>query len=194
MKYVILVILCLFWGFIGNAQHVFYSSHDPFAIPNNKHAGRLIMENGLTLTGLFQYYNGGLADPVFRYYNDSGKVIKKIRLDSLQQVVLAGADTALSNKDSTYFIKFKNTLFRQLTFGFVKLYDQGIYLNERIGLVNSEGLFREKVVAYDGDSIKTFKDKKAILQYISDQLFTRHISMHFKKLPDAIRFLNYSGF
>ena len=176
-----------------NAQHVFVSSHNPYEIAGTKHEGEMILKNGTILKGMFQYNTFVLADDGFDFFSDSGTHIKKIKEELIEKLSLAGADTLLSNRDSTYFISIKSHLFKQLTFGIVQLYDPTIYVNERSGLINSEGYFHENVFAIENGKIIRFDAKKDILKFVHNKLAEKGIDQSFKTLRQAIHYLNYNN-
>jgi hypothetical protein len=176
-----------------NAQHVFVSSHDPYEIAGTKHEGEMILKNGTILKGMFQYNTFVLADDGFEFFSDSGIHIKKIKEELIEKLTLAGADTLLSNRDSTFFISIKSRLFRQLTFDIVQLYDPTIYVNERSGLINSEGYFHENVFAIENGKIIRFNAKKDILKFVHNKLAEKGIDQSFKTLRQAIHYLNYNN-
>ena len=177
-----------------NAQHVFVSSNNPYEIAGTKHEGEMILKNGTMLKGMFQYNTFVLADDGFDFFSDSGTThIKKIKEELIEKLTLAGADTSLSNRDSTYFISIKSHLFRQLTFGIVRLYDPTIYVNERSGLINSEGYFHENVFTIENGKIIRFDAKKDILKFVHDKLAKQGIDQSFKTLRQAIYYLNYNN-
>lgn len=174
------------------SQHFFVSTHDPFDIAGKKHRGEMILKNGIIITGVFQYANKAFPFNDFKYYSDLGGLIKRIKVETIKRLSLLGSDTSLSNKDSTYFISIKSHLYRQLTFGAVKLFDPTIYVNEKNGLINSEGYFRENVFAIEHRKIITFSAKKDILKFIENKLKEKGINQSFKTLHEAIHYLNYN--
>ena len=176
-----------------NAQHVFVSSNNPYEIAGTKHEGEMILKNGTILKGMFQYNTFVLADDGFEFFSDSGIHIKKIKEELIEKLTLAGADTLLSNRDSTFFISIKSRLFRQLTFDIVQLYDPTIYVNERSGLINSEGYFHENVFAIENGKIIRFNAKKDILKFVHNKLAEKGIDQSFKTLRQAIHYLNYNN-
>src|ERR1017187_68254 len=176
-----------------NAQHVFVSSHDPYEIAGTKHEGEMILKKGTNLKGIFQYNTLVLPDDGFEFFSNSGIHIKKIKEELIEKLTLAGADTLLSNRDSTFFISIKSRLFRQLTFDIVQLYDPTIYVNERSGLINSEGYFHENVFAIENGKIIRFNAKKDILKFVHNKLAEKGIDQSFKTLRQAIHYLNYNN-
>ena len=176
-----------------NAQHVFVSSHDPYEIAGTKHEGEMILKKGTILKGIFQYNTFVLPDDGFEFFSNSGIHIKKIKEELIEKLTLAGADTLLSNRDSTFFISIKSRLFRQLTFDIVQLYDPTIYVNERSGLINSEGYFHENVFAIENGKIIRFNAKKDILKFVHNKLAEKGIDQSFKTLRQAIHYLNYNN-
>ena len=176
-----------------NAQHVFVSSHDPYEIAGTKHEGEMILKKGTILKGIFQYNTFVLPDDGFEFFSNSGIHIKKIKEELIEKLTLAGADTLLSNRDSTFFISIKSRLFRQLTFDIVQLYDPTIYVNERSGLINSEGYFHENVFAIENGKIIRFDAKKDILKFVHNKLAEKGIDQSFKTLRQAIHYLNYNN-
>ena len=176
-----------------NAQHVFVSSHDPYEIAGTKHEGEMILKKGTILKGIFQYNTFVLPDDGFEFFSNSGIHIKKIKEELIEKLTLAGADTLLSNRDSTFFISIKSRLIRQLTFDIVQLYDPTIYVNERSGLINSEGYFHENVFAIENGKIIRFNAKKDILKFVHNKLAEKGIDQSFKTLRQAIHYLNYNN-
>jgi hypothetical protein len=134
-----------------------------------------------------------LPDDGFEFFSNSGIHIKKIKEELIEKLTLAGADTLLSNRDSTFFISIKSRLFRQLTFDIVQLYDPTIYVNERSGLINSEGYFHENVFAIENGKIIRFNAKKDILKFVHNKLAEKGIDQSFKTLRQAIHYLNYNN-
>ena len=176
-----------------NAQHVFVSSHNPYEVAGTKHEGEMILKKGTILKGIFQYNTFVLPDDGFEFFSNSGIHIKKIKEELIEKLTLAGADTLLSNRDSTFFISIKSRLFRQLTFDIVQLYDPTIYVNERSGLINSEGYFHENVFAIENGKIIRFNAKKDILKFVHNKLAEKGIDQSFKTLRQAIHYLNYNN-
>jgi len=74
-----------------------------------KHKGEMILKNRTFLKGMFQYNTFVLADDGFDFFPDYGTHIKKIKEELIEKLTLAGVDTLLSSRDSTYFISINHT-------------------------------------------------------------------------------------
>jgi hypothetical protein len=182
-----IIILLLVWGsshFHAQGQRFFVpSSH--YKIDYQKHAGNLILKNGEVITGVFQYAYLEFPTPNFKLYSDSGKLLKRYKLSAIKSITLAGSDTTLSDKDSTYFMRLGNASFyRQLTFGMIRIYDPLINVNEKKGLVYSD------LAVEENNSIKVFHVEDHLLRYIEKKLKEKKIYKTFHSIKEAIRLLN----
>ncbi|HUZ60796.1 MAG TPA: hypothetical protein VMU83_18640 [Hanamia sp.] len=148
---------------------------------------QLILNNGQSIKGVFEYAYFKFPVCNFKLYSDSGKLIKRYKISEINKVVLAGSDTTLSKKDSTYFIRIgKSSLYRQLTFGAIEIFDPLVNVNESPGLISSN------TAVLENNKLKEFYSEKKILKYIENKLKEKGIEKTFKSTKDAIRYLNFS--
>jgi hypothetical protein len=159
-----------------------------YVIAYKKHFGNIILNNGENIKGVFEYAEMEFPTYNFKYFSNSGKLIKRYKISDLSSITLAGSDTTLSNKDSTYFIRIGKYLYRQLTFGSIKIFDPLININERNGIVKPDDL-----IIFKNDFVKTFHSEEDIIKYIQDRLKEKNIEKSFKSIPEVIRYLNYSS-
>ncbi|MEO8853228.1 MAG: hypothetical protein ABI359_05590 [Ginsengibacter sp.] len=156
-----------------------------------KHPGTLILNNGQIIKGDFKYATWEFPSGNFKYYSNAGKVIKRYKESQIKSITLAGSDTTLSKKDSTYIMVigklsfFTSSLYRQLTFGPIKIYDQLINVNERRGLVYSD------LAVLENNKLR-FYSKRKFLKYIENKLKEKNIEKSFKSTKEAIRYLNFA--
>jgi len=131
--------LLLLLGCVCKSQHaVVVSGHH---ITYNKHEGWLRYLNGDTLTGTFQY-----ADMEFPSFNlklfdgTRKKVVKRILTKDIQEITLAGYDPEFNSRDSTYFKRMgkQKRLFRQLSYGETKIFDDLFSVDENPGRLGNE--------------------------------------------------------
>ena len=169
MKTLITVFICLSIVYVGNCQHPIVIRGNP--IVYKPHTGYIRLKAGKQITGVFEY-----ADMEFPGFNiksidrATGRVLKRYQVKEIQEVVLAGHDSAFNNMDSTYFFNITgNTrLFRQLTFGKTKLYDNLFTVDENTARLGTEFLIEQ-------DSVR---------QFIKEEI---KLSRALEKLPIPIR-------
>ncbi|HVT85476.1 MAG TPA: hypothetical protein VHD35_09745 [Chitinophagaceae bacterium] len=184
MKTASVIVVSLFF-FISSTlgQHVYVSSSE-YNIYYQKHSGQAILNNGKTQKGIFKHSYLAFT---FKYFDSSGKFIKRYKESDIKSITLAGSDTSISNKDSTYFIKInKPYLYRQLTSGAIEIYDKLINVNEKKGLIFST------VIVLEDNKVKKLNTKRKILAYIEEKLNEKNIPQHFNSVKEAIHYLNYS--
>ena len=156
-----------------------------YSIAYEQHHGELVLNDSQVVKGIFQYANWAFPVWNFKYYSESGKLLGHYKVNEIKTITLAGSDTSLSKKDSTYFIRMGNsTLYRQLTFGTIKIYDELIDVNER------EGLIYWYVYVLENNKLKTFRSEDKILKYIEARLKQENIKKSFRSINEAIRYLN----
>jgi hypothetical protein len=162
-----------------------------YDIDYEKHPGQLILNNGQIIKGDFKYATLEFPTGNFKYYSNAGKVIKRYKESQIKSITLAGSDTTLSKKDSTYITVigklsfFTSSFYRQLTFGPIKIYDQLINVNERHGLVYSD------LAVLENNKLK-FYSKRKFLKYIENKLKENNIEKSFTSTKEAIRYLNFA--
>lgn len=170
---------------------IFSRAFPNYNIHYEKHPGQLILNNGQIIKGDFKYATWEFPSANFKYYSNAGKVIKRYKESQIRSITLAGSDTTLSKKDSTYIMRigklsfFTSSLYRQLTFGPIKIYDQLINVNERHRLVYSH------LAVLNNNKLK-FYSKKKFLKYIENKLKEKNIEKSFKSTKEAIRYLNFA--
>lgn len=119
-------------------QHVIIPAyHNPYNINYQKHYGYIILNTGQKVTGIFRYDFWEFPNYNLKSFSKGGKGLKRYRIKNIRKVVLAGSDTTLTSKDSTYFaVLGKNKgFYRQLTFGPIKVYDNFFDVNEKKDLI-----------------------------------------------------------
>lgn len=170
----------------SQAQVIHGAPQYKFLVEYKKHFGHLILNDGQSITGTFEYSYFEFPVRSFKYYSDSGKVIKRYKKSEIKSITFAGSDTTLSKRDSTYFIKIDKSLYRQLTFGAIKIYDPLINVNERQGLIYPD------LVVLENNKPKNFHSEKKILKYIEDKLKEENIKQKFESIEEAIHYLNFA--
>ncbi|MEO8853227.1 MAG: hypothetical protein ABI359_05585 [Ginsengibacter sp.] len=170
----------------SQAQVIHGAPKYKFLIDYKKHFGHLILNDGQSITGTFEYSYFEFPVRSFKYYSDSVKLIKRYKKSEIKSITFAGSDTTLSNRDSTYFIKIDKSLYRQLTFGSIKIYDPLINVNEKDDLIYSD------LVVLENSKPKNFHSEKKILKYIEDKLKEENIEQKFKSVKESIRYLNFA--
>lgn len=164
-------------------QHIYISSSE-YNIYYQKHSGQAILNNGKTIKGIFKHSYFVFA---LNYFDSSGKFIRRYKESDIKSITLAGSDSSISNKDSTYFIKInKPYLYRQLTFGSIKIYDKLINVNEKKGVIYST------VIVVESNKVRKLNTKREILKYIQAKLKEKNIKKYFNSVKEAIHYLNYS--
>lgn len=134
----LITIFFIFSTFNVAAQHVVIpASHNPYNIDYQKHAGYILLNNGQKITGIFQYDFWEFPSYNLKSFSKNGKGLKRYRIKNIRSVVLAGSDTTLTNKDSTYFqvLGKHKAFYRQLTFGQIEIFDNFFDVNEKKGLI-----------------------------------------------------------
>ena len=134
-----LVTIILFFSALKvYAQHPVILSSNKYAVDYQKHAGYIEFDNGEKIMGVFEYAADEFPTYNLKSFTQDDKLIKRYKSNSIEEVVLAGSDSSLSNKDSTYFkiLDKSKRFYRQLTFNKeMQIYDELFNVNERIGLV-----------------------------------------------------------
>ena len=166
-------------------NRVFEPTYD---IHYKKHPGQLILNNGQVINGTFQYAYLEFPTWNFKYLSGSGnKTIKRYKASKIKSITLKGSDKSLFTNDSTYFYRIgKPPLYRQLTFGTIKIYDRLVNVNEKWGLVYFE------LYILENNKLKKIREKK-FLKYIERYLKEKNIEKNFNNVSEAIHYLNYSG-
>lgn len=170
----------------SQAQVIHGAPKYKFLIDYKKHFGHLILNDGQSITGTFEYSYFEFPVRSFKYYSDSGKLIKRYKKSEIKSITFAGSDTTLSKRDSTYFIKIDKSLYRRLTFGSIKIYDPLINVNEKDGLIYSD------LVILEDNKPKYFHSERKILKYIENKLKEKNIEKSFKSTKEAIKYLNFA--
>lgn len=168
-------------------QHVVVGS-GKYVINYQKHQGYIILKSGQTINGVFEYAEMEFPTYNLKSYNPNGKLVKRYKLKQINKVVLQGSDTTLSKNDSTYFVRLDSTeaLYRQLTFGRVKIFDKYFNVNERIGVIKSS----ESVIEVDGKRFQCNSEEK-FLHAIRESL--PFLDTHnCKSSADVVRLVNES--
>jgi hypothetical protein len=156
-----------------------------YEIDFKKHPGHLVLKNGQSIHGIFQYANLGFPSNYFKCFSESGKLLARYKENEIKSLTLAGSDTSLSKKDSTYFVNLgKSSLYRQLTFGDILIFDPLINVDERSGL-----LYADLLVLETGGKKNIYTDKQ-VLRWIEKKLKQKKIEKSFKTIRDAIKYLN----
>lgn len=88
---------------VAGQRVVIPAYHNPYVIHYEKHNGYIVLNNGKKIEGSFQYAFWEFPTYNLKLFSKKGKVIKCYKPKDVKTVVLAGSDTALSKKDSTYF-------------------------------------------------------------------------------------------
>lgn len=170
---------------------IFSHAFPNYNIHYEKHSGQLILNDGQSIKGDFKYATWEFPSGNFKYSSSAGKVVKRYKESQIKSITLAGSDTTLSKKDSTYITVigklsfFTSSFYRQLTFGPIKIYDQLINVNERHGLVYSD------LAVLENNKLK-FYSKRKFLKYIENKLKYKNIEKSFKSTKEAIRYLNFA--
>jgi hypothetical protein len=123
------------------------------------HSGIIILNSGDTIKGNFKYADMEFPSFNLKYY-ENGSKMKRYMLSKIKEAVLEGSDTSLTKNNSTIFVKLfekDNFLYRQLTFGDIKIYDEVFLVNENKGVVT-----KKLVVSYQGKKYKTESDKELL--------------------------------
>ena len=158
-----------------------------YYINYEQHPGELVLNDSQVVKGIFQYANWAFSVWNFKYYSEAGKLLGRYKVTEIKKITLAGSDTSLSKKDSTCFVRIgHSTLYRQLTFGTIKIYDELIDVNER------EGLIFYNLYVLEKNKLKTFHSEDKILRYIEAKLKQKNINKSFQSINEAIRYLNDS--
>jgi hypothetical protein len=120
------------------AQHTVILGNPKYRIDYSVHKGYLILNTGEKVEGDFKYAMDEFPTYNLKFLSPVKKVIKRYNVKKINRLVLAGSDTSLSNKDSTYFetLGEHKLFYRQLTFGNIKIYDERFFnVNEVKGLI-----------------------------------------------------------
>ncbi len=193
-KQITIQLALLLFSIRAICQHMVpVSSSGRYHIDYRRHSGELILNNGKNVIGIFQY--DWLEFPVanFRYYSDSGKILHHYKVKDIKSIILLGADSCLFKRDSTYFVRMgksdllHKSLYRQLTFGEIKIYDPLINVDEQKGMI-----YYELSVLEDG-KLKTFSNQNDLLKYIETKLSEKNIVQPLHSVEEAVRFLNNSN-
>lgn len=162
MKHV-LIYFMFFLIVSANAQRVVIpAAHSDYRITYQKHRGYIQLNNGKKIMGIFQYAFWEFPTPNIKSFNEKGNLINRYQEKEIKSIVLAGADSTLSAKDSTYFktLDKSKSLYRQLTFGPLEIYDYFFNVNEVHGLIYS--LILVKV----DNQLYTFKSYNKFISWI----------------------------
>lgn len=154
--------LLLLLGFLCRGQHAVVISGHP--IVYNQHEGWLEYKSGESLQGLFQYADMEFPSFNLKLFDSTGShIIRRIPTKNIQKITLAGHDPKLNDRDSTYFVNIKNKsrLFRQLSFGDTKIFDDLFSVGE-----NPARLGDEFVVMQDSTTIFA-SNQKDLLRALS---------------------------
>jgi hypothetical protein len=132
-----------------------------YAIDYQKHTGYIILNSGEKVSGTFEYATWEFPTFNLKLYNDYGDLIKRYKISKIDKAVFYGADSSLTNADSTTFVRLNNRayFFRQLTNGPVKIYDDLFNINERPGLIKSGLLIYYQDKVYKTDSKEQLKKR-----------------------------------
>jgi len=171
--------------FTVNGQHVIVIS-GKYSINYQKHQGYIILKSGQTVSGIFEYAEMEFPTYNLKFYNSDGKLVKRYKLKEINKVVLQGSDTTLSKNDSTYFVRLDSAgfLYRQLTFGRVKIFDKYFNVNERIGVIKTP----ESMIEVDGKRFQCNSEEK-FLHVAKDSL--PFLDTHnCKSAVDVVRLIN----
>ena len=186
-KKILLLFILVLLSSIAMCQHLIVVASNHYSIEYEKHPGQLILNSGRTVKGVFQYAYMEFPVPNFKYYSDSGKLIRRYKVEDIKSITLEGADTSISNLDSTYFVKMdRSSLYRQLTFGQIKIYDPLI-----INVTERPGLIYTDLIIIENNVLKKFHSEYKTLNYIEEGLKQKNIQKSFKSLEEAVRYLNY---
>ena len=120
-------------------QHAVLISGHP--VVYNKHTGCLIYKNGTTLIGIFQYADMEFPGINIKYFDSDTKTInKRIPVREIKEIALIGHDSSFNNMDSTFFVRLgsKSRLFRELTFGETKIFDNLFSVDENPGMLGNQ--------------------------------------------------------
>jgi hypothetical protein len=160
-----------------------------YEIDYKKHPGKMVLKNGQTIYGIFQYTDIGFPSNYFKSFDESGALVAKYKVTDVSSLTLAGADTSLSTKDSTYFVKIgKSTLYRQLTFGSILIYDPLINVNERSGLVYAD------LLVIENSHHQNILTDHQLLRLMEKKLKQSKVVRSFKTVQELIRYLNMATF
>ena len=141
------------------------------------HDGTALLTDGTSLKGRFQY-NGR---SVFTYRASSQATRQRIGLSTIRRLVLAGADTLVTDRtDSTIFIRSGHRLFRQLTGGSTMVLDRKFAVDEERGKMG-----RKLYVLDDAGEVYTFTSLQKLNKW-----FHAFRERSGKQLPDV--YLNES--
>jgi hypothetical protein len=185
-----LVSLLVFMGKNSFSQYVPHLTvtGNKYQIDYKKHIGTLYLKSGETIKGIFEYASFEFPTFNFKYYSNDGKFIKRYKVSVIDSLIVSGADSSLTNADSTCFIKIgKNGLYRQLTNGSLKIYDQLVNVNER------EGLIYSTIYVFDNNMQLKFLTENSFIKYIEAKLKERGIQKTFKSIREAVHYINYSN-
>lgn len=138
-----------------------------YSIDYQRHQGYIVLNSGKKIIGAFQYADMEFPTYNLKYFDDKGKMIKRFKTALISKAVLKGADSILGIKDSTYFVRLKDKpyLSRQLTRGPILVFDDLFNIDERPGLVHTNGL----IIMFQGkeEKISSQEEFKKLIQKIS---------------------------
>lgn len=164
MKYLI-VVLCIFAIslFKSNAQRAYV----PIGHVRDYgiHKGCIVLNEGTKVCGNFQYAELEFPTYNFKHLDSANKLLNRFKFSKIRSAKLAGSDHYLSNRDSTSFVKLfakDKTLYRQLTFGDIQIYDQLFVVDEEPGAIG-----RCFIVIVDGKKY-TMKNIDALLLFMKN--------------------------
>lgn len=158
-----LVTIILFFSTLkANAQHLIIISNNKYSIDNQKHTGYIEFNNGEKITGIFEYATDEFPTYNLKSFAQNGKLIKRYKSKDIKKVVLAGSDSSLSQRDSTYFkvLDKSKRFYRQLTFKDIEVYDWLFNVNEKSGLVYPNLLIKKD------DQLTKFNSKESFINWV----------------------------
>lgn len=149
---------------LDNSPDIEYKYHD----------GRVVLIDGTTLTGRFQY-NGR---KVFTYRATSQASRQRIALSMIKRLALVGSDTVVTNRtDSTVFTQLGHRLYRQLTDGLTVVLDRRFLVDEQRGKIG----YKLYVLDSDG-ALRKFTSLQKLNKW-----FYAYQERSGKRLPDIYR-------
>ncbi|MGI8951977.1 MAG: hypothetical protein ACR2FN_10380 [Chitinophagaceae bacterium] len=160
-----LVIILSFFPIKSLAQiiPILMAYESKYGIHYQKHVGYIELNNEQKIEGIFQYALWEFPTYNLKSFSQDGKLLHRYKSKEVKKVVLAGGDSSLSNKDSTYFIIFDGSkyFYRQLSFDKdIQVYDWLFNVNERPGLIYNALLVKRK------DQLLDFKSQEDFIQWM----------------------------
>ncbi len=157
-------LLFAFYYFQVSAQYVaipFAHGNHKYSITYQKHEGHVQLTGGSKIQGTFEYGADEFPTYNLKQFSVNNEVEKRYKSKEIKSVVLAGSDSILSNKDSTYFFVFNGSpnFWRQLSFDKdVQVFDWLFTVTERPGLIYRYIVVRKDDKFYDCLTPKDFID------------------------------------